>query len=371
MQATVRNESMPKNWEGSCSSTEPCLHQLSPYIGRMKSSMAHTLVENYSKPGDLILDPFVGAGTIALEAIALQRNVICSDNSPYAQLLTSAKLNAPKTLNLALKHAENALRAAMKLKANTRNNPNWVKSFFHPRTLREIIALTQVLIQDDDEFTLACLLGILHHQRPGFLSYPASHLVPYLRTKKFPRNEYPDLYAYREIRPRLIAKIERSYRRFPDFSNKGKARIHRGDASELKIGSGTIDAVITSPPYMNALDYARDNRLRLWFLGLKQADLLDQKIRRKEQFFELMIIFLQNAKRWLKPKGKCVLVIGDVNKSNSRINLGQIITEIAVREVGGFKLQDTIMDMVPDVRRARRNGRSTKEEWVIVLNRKD
>src|ERR1017187_7774658 len=220
MNQSKRKKISKKHWEGSCTATESCLHQLSPYIGRMKSSMAHALVETYSRPGDLVLDPFVGSGTIALEAKALHRNVICSDNSPYAQLLTSAKLTAPKTLDLALKHANQALKRAGERNCFSKVTPKWVANFFHPKTLLEITTLTEVLQENGDDFTLACLLGILHHQRPGFLSYPASHLVPYLRTKKFPRKEFPELYAYREIRPRLIAKIERSYRRFPQLSYK-------------------------------------------------------------------------------------------------------------------------------------------------------
>ena len=58
------------------------------------------------------------------------------------------------------------------------------------------------------------LLGILHHQRPGFLSFPSSHLVPYLRSRKYPRKMFPEMYSYRELRPRLLAKIMRSYKRF-------------------------------------------------------------------------------------------------------------------------------------------------------------
>src|SRR5258708_20036869 len=41
-------------------------------------------------------------------------------------------------------------------------------------------------------FLLSCLLAILHHQRPGFLSFPSSHAVPYLRLNSFPRELYPE-----------------------------------------------------------------------------------------------------------------------------------------------------------------------------------
>lgn len=66
--------------------------------------------------------------------------------------------------------------------------PEWVREFFHPDTLREVLIAFRILRQQEDYFLTACLMGILHHVRPGFLSYPASHLVPYLRKNKYPPN---------------------------------------------------------------------------------------------------------------------------------------------------------------------------------------
>src|SRR5579863_8439647 len=80
------------NWSGSALKAESTLHQLSPYIGKLKSSIAGSLVSQFTKPGDLVYDPFSGSGTVALEAWASGRNVIANDLSPYAALLTRAKL---------------------------------------------------------------------------------------------------------------------------------------------------------------------------------------------------------------------------------------------------------------------------------------
>lgn len=95
-----------------------------------------------------------------------------------------------------------------------------VRQFFHPRTLKEAIKFVTVCKRDENNFLFACFLGILHHQRPGFLSYPSSHLVPYLREKKYPRDQFPELYQYRELRPRLLSKIQRAYARRPKNSHE-------------------------------------------------------------------------------------------------------------------------------------------------------
>src|SRR5687768_8887327 len=65
-------------------------HQIAPYIGRMKTSMASTLIKDHTNDGDLVVDPFCGCGTIALEAVATGRRVVAGDWNPYAVLLTQA-----------------------------------------------------------------------------------------------------------------------------------------------------------------------------------------------------------------------------------------------------------------------------------------
>jgi DNA modification methylase len=77
---------------------------LSPYIGKIKSSIAGDLVERFSKPGDLVVDPFAGAGTIPLEASIRNRRAFGADISPYARILSKAKLSPPASLQAALDH---------------------------------------------------------------------------------------------------------------------------------------------------------------------------------------------------------------------------------------------------------------------------
>ena len=79
-------------WSGSALNGESTFHQLSPYIGKLKSSIARSLVSQFTAAGDTIYDPFSGSGTVALEAWAAGRSVIANDLSPYAAILTRAKL---------------------------------------------------------------------------------------------------------------------------------------------------------------------------------------------------------------------------------------------------------------------------------------
>ncbi len=219
---------------------------------------------------------------------------------------------------------------------------------------------------------MACLLGILHHQRIGFLSYPSSHLVPYLRTKKFPREEFPNLYTYREVGPRFINKIERAFKRFSNYDPTLSKKCLCGDATNIKLPNNSIDAVITSPPYMNTLDYGRDNRLRLWFLGIEDYRYLDERNPASINDFESLLEgTLNNLKHMLKEKAYCIFILGEVCRSKNPIDTHSIFQEIAINRVGGFKIVDIIEDRIPHERRTRKNGKRTKLEWINVLQKEN
>jgi adenine-specific DNA methylase len=102
----LRARRAPEWWKEPCANTECTLHQLSPYIGKIKSSIAGELVERYSKPGDLVADCFAGAGTIPLEAAIRGRRAFGADISPYARILSIAKLSPPSSLEEALCETE-------------------------------------------------------------------------------------------------------------------------------------------------------------------------------------------------------------------------------------------------------------------------
>ena len=334
----------------------------------MKSTMAKTLIQQFTKPDDIILDPFVGSGTVALESIIAKRKVSCFDANPYGMVLTKAKLFPPKKEEIAFKIADKYLRMVEERECEILLNdiPDWVKKFFHPKTLTETNLFAQLLLDNKQYFLLACLLGILHHQRPGFLSYPASHSIPYLRNRKFPQSDYPELYSYREIRPRIFSKIRRVYKRFPSIDNNLIKKCERSNVLDIVLEENSIDSIITSPPYMDNLDYYRDNRLRLWFMRVNYENKeIVPNMKNIVEFKYLMKESLSIFEDVLKPDGYCVLVMGDVVK-NSVIHTGRIVIDI----LKNFSSFEFIM-CIKDRRYINSFGRRReKEEWVIVIRKR-
>jgi putative RNA methylase family UPF0020 len=346
------------------------LHQLSPYIGKLKSSIARDLVATYSKPGELVADPFSGSGTIPLEALLQERSAFAADISPYAKVLCQAKLKAPASVEDALQQAEDVLNLSSALPdPDLRKVPLWVRQFFHPQTIKEAIKFATICKRDKYYFLFACFLGILHHQRPGFLSYPSSHLVPYLREKKYPRDQFPDLYQYRELCPRLTAKIRRAYKRGPEIPINGNATYNHCSIEKLNLPE-SIDCLITSPPYMNALDYNRDNRLRLWFIdpGYSSAD-ENEIIKKKESFKEAMRLLAKKVNTSLKSKGYCIIIVGERIANRPGTHLSNFVCKTISEYAPLLKLQMIMEDDIPDIRRSRRDYKGTKTEHFLVFQK--
>jgi SAM-dependent methyltransferase len=364
-------------WHGSFNGRESTLQQLSPYVGKMKSGMARVLINLYSHPGDTVLDPFSGSGVVALESALAGRRAWANDLSPYAYYLTRGKLEAPGSEKIALQKALSLIDAVEQYapSANLTSVPEWVCKFFHPDTLREVLVAFRLLRERGDYFLTACLLGILQHVRPGFLSYPASHLVPYLRENKYPREQFPAMYAYRDLRSRLLAKVRRAYRRhvLPLEWEQRQYQVWQVNAMKLPIVDGTVDAIVSSPPYFGALDYARDNRLRLWFLGCENWKDLDTSLTANSKvYLPQMSSCLHEMDRVLRPSGYCVLVLGDVERDGQLRRTAEILAELAVRvSAGRFEVETIYDDLIPDERRSRRQTQTTKFERILVMRKKE
>ena len=326
-------------------------------------------MKKYSKPGDLVVDPFAGAGTIPLESALLGRRVLGADISPYSRILSLAKLFPPCSLDEAINQANMAMIDASALPTpDLRTVPFWVRQFFHPDTLREALKVATIARQPGNEFLMACFLGILHHQRPGFLSYPSSHLVPYLRNRKYPPEDFPEMYAYRQLRPRLLAKVQRSYKRFKKSGRKLR-KFDLSPVQRLELPK-RFDAVITSPPYMNALDYGRDNRLRLWFIDPMLADVVDNDVTQRRKAFVAAIWSLaEKVEAGLRRAGYCVVVVGEELSKGAESHPSEVMVTTFKTAAPSLKLKEVLTDNIPDIRRTRRECRGVKTEHFLVFQK--
>ena len=339
----------------------------------MRPELANWAIERFTLPGHRILDPFCGSGTVLLEAWSSGRHSVGTDLNPYAFVLSMGKVHSPIPSGEDLQTKLDNYREEAESRVDTITNwvDDWAASFFHPRTLQEALAWVSVLRDAHEYFLLSCLLGILHHQRPGFLSFPASHTVPYLRTTKFPPDAFSNLYEYRAVYPRLQKKVLRVATKLANsgikFSPEVQRQVIQCDASESH--SDTFDAIITSPPYMGQLHYGRDNRLRLQFLGETDWEKLDRKASpRLNHFLQEFPSWISQWSKSLRPGGRLVLLVGDKTNTTRR-PFAELVSELVTTSGNGFSGLSIEASSIPDKRRTRKNCEGSSSELLISFER--
>jgi hypothetical protein len=122
---------------------------------------------------------------------------------------------------------------------------------------------------------------------------------------------------------------------------------------------------------MNALDYVRDNRLRMWFLDRRTADYSPEPTEKQDQSDAITDAFARNALSYLRPGGYCVLIVGEtvLRKRVTTHPAERIFAKLLLKHPT-LRLEKVIRDDIPDVRRSRRAASATKRELILVLKKR-
>ena len=131
-----------------------------------------------------------------------------------------------------------------------------------------------------------------------------------------------------------------------------------------------IDCVITSPPYMNALDYGRDNRLRLWFLGEPYLASLDVARLDLGGYISAIKALAQQLQEKVRPGGYCIFIVGERTTRKGDRFPSEVLTKIFAQHASALHLDHVISDIIPDIRRSRRHLAGVRRENILVF-RKD
>jgi len=307
------------------------LHSACSYQGKMKPSLAHFLVHCFSDPGDVVLDPFAGAGTIPFEAALQGRSAIGMDISTMAFAVTSAKLRVPTPS--ALDALIDGLRgfideyapdeADWESAASVRfNRP--IPEYFHEETLREILAARRFFAARRDEspewaFALTCMLHILHGNRPYALSRRSHPVTPFAPTG--PKE-------YRPLIPRLLDKAHRGLAaKLPDQFVTG--RCFQSDiCQQWPLGIDQVDTIITSPPFFDSTRFYMSNWMRFWFCGWEREDFDTQPARYVETLQKKSLEVYEGVfarfRQHLRGDGKVVIHLGKSRKCDMASRLAKI-----------------------------------------------
>lgn len=345
------------------------LHSLSPYQGRITPSFAHWLIKIFSKPHDIVLDPFMGVGTIPLEADFLKRKPIGVDLNKYAWVVTKGKFER-KPIQYYLDYLRE-LEDLDTSDVDLETIPDWIQAYYDPETLKEIVKLNTLLQTEEEWFLLGCLMGILHGNRPGYLSVYTGCIIPMTprpvtHPKYRPDKDKPE---FRAVIPRMAAKVMRMYSTGIPFDTH--AQIFQGDARTLPLEDNSANVVISSPPYFNTLDYVGQNRVRLFFLGFdrkEQNKLKETHIQNSKTYLEEMLKVGKELTRVLLPNSLLVYVLGDVHRTKYSINTAVKVSE--VYQDLGFTQLSIVDDEIPLNKVASRSRKKKFDRVIVLQNQK-
>jgi DNA methylase len=398
-------------------------HPMCSYLASFPAALAHAFIARYSRPGDVVLDPFSGRGTTPLQASAEGRIGVGNDLNPFAHLLTAAKVDPAaraesRTRLTALRLAwgadadswtelgaavvDTAIRGADdagaphvpaagsggRFDAAEERVPAEVALAFHPRTLGQLLAVRSALRLDDrvDRFLAASLTGILHGKSASYLSEVMPNtfsMAPRYVRDFVTRTEFrsPD----RDLFDGLSLKLGRLYRHglpsAPGIALLGDARDVAPRARAALRAHALPDRarlVVTSPPYLRVVKYGYYNWLRAWLCGFdpRQIDATLDDAHHREPYVEFLRDVLGGLREAVTDDAVVVLVIGDVETDRGRrITNGVALAEAVWREAAepaGYRLAGIALDDVHAARKMTKlwgdeAGRATKLDRILVL----
>jgi DNA modification methylase len=368
-----------RNWGHS-------LHSMASRSGSFPPALANYFIENFSKKGDRVLDPFSGKGTTALEACLSGRYGIGCDVAPEAYALTCAKTNTIDH-DEAVKYLQN-LELEDITKKELDEVQDEVKIFYTENVLKQLLSFRKAIDKDYSfkkekvrtlkskerskyaKYWTGVIIGILHGSSETSLSVPCSHsfsMAPnYVKNYSIKHGlEKPE----RDLKQCLI---KRSEKLLSDGALKYEGLSLLTSAMDMPVDlEASIDLIVTSPPYFTAQSYAWDNWLREWYLGYDFKEVRKETLHTsvEDKYRLAMREHLEEAYKTLKPKRWAFYVVGDVIKKVKAGAYKIITAEIIAQEAQecGFSVELIINDNIPE--NSRYNSAFLKKDQGLKLDR--
>lgn len=312
------------------------LHSLCSYLGAFPASLANYFIRYFSDEGDIVYDPFAGRGTTLLESRLLNRNAITSDLNPIALALSKAKSHSVNVTDVLARISElERGYDEVLFSPEVDSQPDDIHLIFHPRTIAQLCYLKFVFKNSPstsvDDFLIGTILGIMHGgerkdgssgylsiSMPNTFSMSPEYVRRFIQTKQLNR-EFRDVFKLlREKVIRILAK-HKSPRKEGVVVDCNAREISSNII--LKQYRGKINLLLTSPPYLGIVNYARQNWIRSWFLDA-DPEIISKKLDDGLNLFEWIKFSketLTGFKELMHPKGVAVFVIGDVAKSHNSV----------------------------------------------------
>ncbi len=304
------------------------LHEVS-YRACFKPQLPAFFIDRLTSPGDVVYDPFMGRGTTLLEAALKGRIPYGCDINPLSRHLLLPRLFPPQQEEVQKRLSEINLDQPL-------DGPEDLLVFYHPETLRSICSLREYLLRREesgemdhlDRWIRMVAINRLTGHSPGFFSVysmPPNQAVSVKSQKRINerRSQTPPL---RDIASIILKKSKALLKGMTpaeiealgNVAQESKILIEPADQTS-KIPANYVKLVVTSPPFLDVVDYATDNWLRCWFIGLDAKSIDITMSKKLEVWEEMMIRVFRELHRILKPGGHIAFEVGEVRKGSIKL----------------------------------------------------
>ncbi|GIX40982.1 MAG: DNA methylase [Leptospiraceae bacterium] len=313
------------------------IHYTISYRASFKPELPEFFIRRYlNDKTKVVMDPFSGRGTTIIQANLMGYKAIHNDLSPVSYFIVKARQYIPEKEEFL-----NRLNQ-IDLKKN-RKEPNLEEKerfypFFHPDTYKELLNLREEYLNNPDDKILKYIMFIalsrLHGHSDGFFSvysFPQFSVLPEAQKKNNLRRNIKII--YKDIKSRIIKKYLNDHKiEIPsEYKISNFNEYYQLDSQNLyMIPDNSVDLIITSPPFLDKVNYKQDNWLRAWFIGVEEElnDLALGIYNSLEEWKEFMKNSIKEMIRIIKPGGRIVIEVGEVKYKKNTIFLEDVIMDI-------------------------------------------
>ena len=314
------------------------LHEVS-YRACYKPQLPRFFIERLTEPDEIVYDPFMGRGTTVIEAGLLGRVPCGCDINPLSAALTRPRLHPPTLEQVTQRLREIDFSTVKEM-------PEDLLVFYHPETLREICALKNYLLErkeagqsdDIDDWIGMVAVNRLTGHSPGFFSVYT--LPPNQAVSVKAQKQINEAWGQEPPRRHVAEIISKKSRQLLSDCGAGLRRVLsavRGQAQLLtqhsavtpQIASGSVSLVVTSPPFLDIVDYAADNWLRCWFIGVDPSSVPLTVPKQLEPWQRAMTEVFRELHRILRRDGHVAFEVGEVR--GGKIKLEEAVVPCGVQ----------------------------------------
>jgi len=304
------------------------LHEIS-YRACFKPQLPRFFITRLTREGDMVYDPFMGRGTTLLESALLGRIPFGCDVNPISTILVRPRLFPPAIVEIEDRIKTIGLNSDCEF-------PEELLVFYHSETLKAVVNLKNYILDKESEgkldpidswIRMVATNRLTGHSNGFFSVYtlPPNQAVSVKSQQRIntKRGLTPPL---RDVKKIILKKSRNLLKDLTEFDRIELERV--GKLAKLETAScdktefiedETVSLVVTSPPFLNEVNYKTDNWLRCWFNGIDAERIQIWQIKNISEWQSAMQNVFVELCRILKPGGYVAFEVGEVRSKTVKL----------------------------------------------------